>query len=369
MLRIKYDIPPERVWNWDQTGLHNLMLSDKTYAPMGQGQFLNPTSSNARERYTLTVAINGAGRVGYPTITFKENKGQFGKYVLRDLQKHPNAQFVWLQPSSSGMQDGPCVDDMVEHCWPCPKEKSIWILDSFNSWASEENAQWIHQKGNVLVVRIPENMTAAIQPLDRFFFKPYKKLERECCLERLKEQAAKMKPGVPTPFKPRYREDIIDDCVRNLNTMQLRYRGDIAAEFKRIGYTTCWDGTEDKLLHSDLTGERAKVVHYKSTVAVPQTAAERLSMVLRPGPKEFVKGTNNVYFLSEEEVEQKEQEEVVLNQEWLQALRQSVEEECGAERIQAASIQQTAEELPTQCPEEWTQNGISFVPSADSFFS
>lgn len=366
-LRIKYNIPAERVWNVDQTGLRNLMISKDTYAHKGQGQFLNPTSSGSRERYTLTVAVNGVGRVAYPTLTFKEPKNEFGSRVKAKLQKHRNAEYVWLQASTSGIQDGRCVDDMVENCWPSPKEMSIWILDSFNSWASPENAEWIHQKGNVFVVRIPENMTAAIQVLDRFFFKPYKALERDCCLERLKKQAAHMKKGEPTPFKPRYREDIINDCVQNLNEMQRKYRGDIAAEFKRIGYTTCWDGTEDNMLHSDLTGERAAVVHYKSTIAKPQTAQQRLSMMLRPGPKEFVKGTKNVYFLTEEE--QKAEEEVEVNPNWLHDLRCLEEKEWGLERIQKSCIQQTAEDIPKQCPEEWKTGEILFLPSVRSFYS
>ena len=114
-LIVEYDIKPENTWNFDQSGQANNMLSDLTIAPVGEGQFQDCSSYKGRERHTITVGMNGLGRFGYCTLTYKEKDGEFGPDVFEALCADPNTRFIAVQPSTSGIQ-GSFVNIYIHLC-------------------------------------------------------------------------------------------------------------------------------------------------------------------------------------------------------------------------------------------------------------
>eukprot|EP01084_Bolivina_argentea_P093202 167652_1 len=368
----EYKIPPKNVKNFDHTGLHFDMLCKKTLAPVGEGQYQDPSTYKGRDRYTLTIGTNGEGRIEKPTMTFKEKHGVFGPRVRAALENDPNTKYIWIQASSSGLQEGYCVDDMVTNCWGTSIEIELYILDAYGPWTSEANAEKIHFDGNKFIVKLLENTTAFLQFMDRAFFGVYKGLERKRYKEFLQKQAnmfSQQPAGTKCKFTPRTRHDCIADCHSILCQMQFEQFGNFQTEWKRLGMISAFDATEDDLLHENLCGTpTARKLHYKNVIKMPQTAEDRLNMSLPTGRREYIIGTRNIYVHEDTESDESSVESTNADKpSFMIKIRENIKRELG-DKTKWTGYPQTKTPILKNIPSEWLLDEVPYIASATSFY-
>ena len=64
---------------------------------------------------------------------------------------------------------------MTDNTWLEPQEATLVILDGLTTWASPENVLKIQtEKGQLIIVRLPDGCTGGLQMLDRSVFHDFK---------------------------------------------------------------------------------------------------------------------------------------------------------------------------------------------------
>ena len=203
-----------------------------------------------------------------------------------------------------------------------------------------------------------------------FLFAILPAIMRQKCKQRVIEYVTSGRYVEGERMPCRSRHNIMEDNVFTLQKMQIEKYEQLFLSWKRVGILAAFDGSEDHLLHSDLSGTMKRRKHYKRTIPRPQTAMDRLNVKLPKGPKEFIVGSRDIYFRDESSTDSDAgSDESDDGNQWIKDLRKRFIAEVGMEKIEKSPLTLTASEIPTKCPDEWLRGEVAFLPPAKSIYS
>ena len=142
-------IPPENVWNSDQSGFNYEMTCDRTYEIMGTKHVLSLVvdKNSTTHSYTLQVHLSKAGKLGSKFyLCFQEDKGIFGPRVHESVVGECSrvGNIVVVEASTSGKLQKKHVESWKEKCFrpdTIGKGLSNLLLDAWGTHRSVTNQQ------------------------------------------------------------------------------------------------------------------------------------------------------------------------------------------------------------------------------------
>lgn len=199
--RLKYkNTSPSLIYNTDQSGFRKEIHLQSTLAIRGQKHVYGVASNmNAlTHSYTIQPLISADGVIHSPMlIVLKESSTSqnitrgFGPDVwtkIQPLLQDYDNLYAW--GSTSGKCTNPITRDWFENVFfPYNPDGSVLLADSFNCFNQR------HQSANPIEYtfeQIPPKVTGLIQPLDSYFFRPYKSLVNRFC-----EKSHYINPDLP----------------------------------------------------------------------------------------------------------------------------------------------------------------------------
>lgn len=171
---------PSQVFNTDQSGFNIEFLSGRTLTKKGEKLVyasINQSHSETHS-YTIqpTICMDGS-TIDRLLIVLQEKGGEFGPYVKEKLFTHPE---IFVTSTTSGKVTKTILKDwFIEVYFPTATDKSLLILDSFPTYKDRALIDKEKpRKKSYEVSTIPPGLTGYCQPLDVFYFRPYKSFHR-----------------------------------------------------------------------------------------------------------------------------------------------------------------------------------------------
>ena len=292
-LSLKHQVELHNVWNMDQHGEHFDSIPDTTIAPKGVGKYLKQQTYKARERYTVTVGINGIGQIGFGCITFKETdadetkSGKFGPIVAGRLEKCVECQHLWLQASSSGLQHKEHVFDYFRNVVGWRPYKRLLLLDGLRSWQAIENKIEIEKITNGIICTIADGLTCLLQPCDTDLFRMFNARMIQQNMQHIKNSCENGHKST----KPRTRENVLTDVLIVLSDISINKQDVLSLSWKKNGYWLALDGSEDYIMRQNIYMNEQP----RGAQNIPQqfqNASDRLNSKLPKGPKSTELGSS-----------------------------------------------------------------------------
>lgn len=166
----RYEFPPERIWNIDETGVTTVHKPAKIIAVKGSKQVGKITSAERGELVTVCASINSAGGHVPPFMIFPRKNWQD-----RFLSHGPPGSNATTYPS--GWMTCPSFINFLEHfvrfAQPSLDRKHLIIMDNHESHCSVEAVNYARDNG-IVFLTIPPHTSHKLQPLDRTVFGPLK---------------------------------------------------------------------------------------------------------------------------------------------------------------------------------------------------
>ena len=167
------------VFNTDQSGFNLEMHTGRTLSFKGELKIeaLAQSLNSMTHSYTIQPLISANGTLLSPLlIVLQEKDGIFGPRIRKNLF---TAENVYVLASKSGKLTSNLVQKWFTDIFlPSTNNESILLLDSW----SGQNSQMLNNLStsgkSVLIKTIPAGTTGMIQPLDVFFFRPWKNFIR-----------------------------------------------------------------------------------------------------------------------------------------------------------------------------------------------
>lgn len=168
------------VWNSDQSGFNLEMHTGRTLSFKGELKVEALTQSvySMTHSYTIQPIISASGVLVSPLlIVMQETDGKFGPRVEKNLFKAEN---VLVYASKSGKLTSALVKTWFQEVFfPLSSSKSVLLLDSWSGQNSKIFESLSPESGKPIQIEtIPAGTTGMIQPLDVFFFRPWKNFIR-----------------------------------------------------------------------------------------------------------------------------------------------------------------------------------------------
>lgn len=163
-------IPPEKIWNLDETGLSTVQGQSKVVAPKGMKQIGSATSAERGQLVTLITCVNAVGNalppmLIFPRVNFKE----------RMLFGGPPGCIG--AASVSGWSNKDSFLKFLDHILAsvkCSKEdRALLVLDNHETHLSPEALEKASAAGLVMVT-FPPHTSHRLQPLDISVYGPLK---------------------------------------------------------------------------------------------------------------------------------------------------------------------------------------------------
>lgn len=172
-------VEKENIFNSDQSGFNLEMHTGRTLAFKGTQtvESLAQSINSMTHSYTIQPLISANGVLLSPLlIVLQEKNGTFGPIVQNNLFKSEN---VLVKASNSGKLTSSLVRSWFQEVFlPASNEKSILLLDSWSGQNSSTFEPILRTKEYLKIETIPAGTTGRIQPLDVFFFRPWKNFLR-----------------------------------------------------------------------------------------------------------------------------------------------------------------------------------------------
>lgn len=163
-------IPPERIWNTDETGLTTVQKPSRIVAPKGVKQIGSVTSAERGQLVTLIAAINGIGNHIPPMLIFP--RVNFKEFMIKGA---PPGTIGGA--NSSGWSNDSLFLKFLEHfnahVKPSKDERVILFLDNHTTHLSVESVEYASRVG-IIMVTFPPHTSHKLQPLDLTVFGPLK---------------------------------------------------------------------------------------------------------------------------------------------------------------------------------------------------
>lgn len=176
-LMTRFNFPPERTFNMDETGITTVHKPSRIFAQKGQKQVGAATSWERGKTVTVCCCISAAGGYIPPMLIYPR------KRMAPALGKNGIPGSI-LQCSQSGWINEELfliwLQHFVKHTASSIENPTLLILDNHESHSNLQSFQYCRQNG-VHLLSIPPHTSHRLQPLDLTFFGPLKKsYDREC---------------------------------------------------------------------------------------------------------------------------------------------------------------------------------------------
>lgn len=163
-------IPPERIWNLDETGLSTVQGQSKIVAPKGVKQIGSATSAERGHLVTMIAAVNAVGNslppmLIFPRVHFKDRMlfgGPPGCIGSANITGWSNKE-TFLK----------FLDHFLNSVKCCKEERMLLVLDNHETHLSIEALERASAAG-VVIVTFPPHTSHKLQPLDLSVYSPLK---------------------------------------------------------------------------------------------------------------------------------------------------------------------------------------------------
>lgn len=175
----KHSIPPNRIYNVDETGVTTVHKPSKIIAPKGQKQVGAATSWERGKNVTVCCCMSAIGHFIPPMFIFPRIR------MTPALERGGPPGSVYTCSKSGWMMEDLFLDwlkHFVAHTRPSVEDVVLLILDNHGSHISLAIYDYCRENG-VLMLSLPPHTSHRTQPLDLTFFGPLKlQYHRECDL-------------------------------------------------------------------------------------------------------------------------------------------------------------------------------------------
>ena len=190
----EWKVPPELVLNLDETAAQILCVGKHTFElPTVKDVRLVGSNDKRAVTYTPVVSANGSVILSQLIVPGK-SKLDDGEAMWQQLDGAPHLRSHKLLVSSSGGRKQwqnketfrhlvAAIDQYVKSwidAWGKPRgaEVAILVLDCAGSHTSGPALEILEEFPRIIPVFVPPRMTSQLQPLDKSFFAPFKKVLR-----------------------------------------------------------------------------------------------------------------------------------------------------------------------------------------------
>jgi len=163
-------IPPERIWNLDETGCTTVQRPAKIVAPKGVKQLGSTTSAERGQLVTVICAVSATGNHIPPMIIFP--RVNYKEYMIHGA---PPGTLGSANPSgwSTDTQFIKFMGHFIKHVKPSEDEPVLLLFDNHETHCGIEAVELASQNG-VKIVTFPPHTSGRLQPLDLTVFGPFK---------------------------------------------------------------------------------------------------------------------------------------------------------------------------------------------------
>lgn len=167
---LKYNLPPSRIWNLDETGVTTVQKPKKVVAQKGVKQVGAITSGERGTLVTVEMAVNAAGMSIPPMFVFPRLR--YTPLFVRDGPSESigaGNSSGWMTATEFSIY----MDHFVKFVKPTPSEPVLLLLDNHASHIDIEVVEKAKQNG-VIMLSFPPHCTHRLQPLDVGIYGPFK---------------------------------------------------------------------------------------------------------------------------------------------------------------------------------------------------
>lgn len=222
LAKLTANVPPENIWNYDETNLTDDPGSRKCIVKRGvkyPGNIMNSSKSSI----SIMIAGNAAGKLLPPYVVYKSAK-LWTTWIDNGLKG------TRYNHSSSGWFDGPIFEDCFEfHALPTLKKlegRKVLIGDNVSSHFSPRVIE-LCESNDIHFACLPPNSTHLTQPLDVAFFGPMKRNWRKL-LRDYKEKSSSSATTLQKHHFPGLLKKLMESLEENQQTT-------LKAGFKKCG--------------------------------------------------------------------------------------------------------------------------------------
>lgn len=204
------DIPPSRIWNYDETNLSDDPGNKKVICKRG-AKYVEKICNFSKSSTSVMFCGSADGKCLAPYVVYKADH-------IWSTWMENGPEHVRYNRSKSGWFDGTTFEDWFEsHFLPEVRHEDgpvVLIGDNLSSHINMHVLQLCEQH-NIRFVCLPPNTTHITQPLDVAFFAPMKKIWRGI-LTRWKESKSGSKyPTIPKDTFPTLLKELMTSLKEN----------------------------------------------------------------------------------------------------------------------------------------------------------
>lgn len=170
LVKGKYNFPPDRILNIDESGLTTVLEAPKVIAPTGVKQIGQTVSAERGELVTICGIVSAAGNVIPPLYIFPRvhMKSSF-------LVGAPNGSVGFSSRSGWMTQEVffEVIKHVAQHKLPTRENPILIVMDNHESHISLDTIIYCKENGIVLLT-FPPHTSHRLQPLDVAVFAPFK---------------------------------------------------------------------------------------------------------------------------------------------------------------------------------------------------
>lgn len=166
----KYNLPPSRIWNLDETGVTTVLKPKKIVAKKGIKQVGATVSAERGTLVTIELAANAAGNTLPPMFVFPRLK--YKDLFLRDGPPESigaGNKSGWM----TSVEFMVYMDHFIKFTKPTPEEPVLLLLDNHTSHI-DINVVEKAKANSVIMLSFPPHCTHRLQPLDVGVNGPFK---------------------------------------------------------------------------------------------------------------------------------------------------------------------------------------------------
>lgn len=187
----KHKIPPNRIFNVDESGFTTVQRPGKILAPKGQKQVGAATSWERGKNITVCCCMSAVGQYVPPLFVFPRIR------MASSLERGGPPGSIYSCSKSGWMVEELFLywlKHFVQHTKPTLTDVVLLILDNHVSHISLDIHDFCRQNG-VLMLSLPPHTSHRTQPLDLTFFGPLKlQYHKECDLYMKTNNYVKLAP-------------------------------------------------------------------------------------------------------------------------------------------------------------------------------
>ena len=174
-LQNKYDFPPQRIYNLDETGVQTVQTKPKkVLAKKGVHRVGALTSYERGKNVTVVSAMNAAGHHVPPAFIFPRKR--LSPQLLNDK---PACSVAYVNETGSGWMTKEVFVQYMKHFQQHVKSSkespTLLIVDGHKSHTQSLEAIKFANQHGIVMLSLPPHTSHLLQPLDVGFFGPFKR--------------------------------------------------------------------------------------------------------------------------------------------------------------------------------------------------